>query len=137
MLFSNATYPKHQLPPTAAVYLEGFIEERKHADLDADTLEAQRAFALYSGSRDRVQAVMASDHCSQAAALLVNIEEMQWLIGGHYSIGGQLDLDREEVDCLRKVMESLEGLLRWHFENGAGELLPIAEYLGLVRGGGR
>src|SRR3546814_10356491 len=56
MLSSDATYPKHQLPPTAAVYLEGFIEERKHNDLDTDTFEAQRAFSLYSGARQRVTA---------------------------------------------------------------------------------
>ncbi|MGY2732784.1 hypothetical protein [Sphingomonas sp. UYP23] len=146
MLFAHTTYPVVPLSPIAAVFLEGFLanERCRATDHDLDEPNApepwlndedyQRACALYSGARDRARSAgPKSSHADQAAALLVLVDDLDRLLEGHFSRGAKLNLEDDEMQVLRDVRYGTAQLLRWHFENGAGALRPIAVDLGLVK----
>lgn len=144
MLFAHSSYPVMPLPPIAAVLLEGFEANERCRATDFDIeggpeplndLDYQRACALYSGARERARDAGGKDsHADQAATLLVMIDDLDRLLEGQWSIGSTLPLDDDEKGVLRGVRNAAVGLLRWHFENGAGALRPIADDLGLLTG---
>lgn len=144
MLRAHINYPVMPLPPIAAVLLEGFkANERCRAtDFDLEDanapkawesdVEYQRACAFYSGARDRALTAGPKDnHADQAAALLVMVDELNRLLEDHRTIG-EPPLDEAETAVIRSVREAAVQLLRWHFENGAGALRPVAADLGLI-----
>ena len=140
MLFAHANYPVMPLPPIAAVFLEGFEANERCRENDQEggaqlgDVEYQRACALYTGARDRALSAGPKDsHADQAAALLVMVDELDRLLEGHWSIGAKLPLDEDETAVIRSVREAAVQLLRWHFDNGAGALRPVAADLGLLK----
>lgn len=140
MLFKHITYPSAPLPPLAAILLEGFEANERCREHDREggaqmsALDYQRACALFTGARDRARECGPKDnHADQAATLLVMIDNLDELLDGNLSIGAQLPLDEDETNVLRGVRAAAVALLRWHFDNGAGALLPIAIDMGLVK----
>lgn len=140
MLFKHITYPSAPLPPLAAILLEGFEANERCRENDREggsqmsALDYQRACAFYTGARERARDVGRKDsHGDQAATLLVMIDNLDELLDGNLSIGGKLALDEDELAALRGARNAAVSLLRWHFDNGAGALLPIAIDMGLVK----
>lgn len=146
MLFAHSNYPVVPLSPIAASLLEGFEANEKCRATDFDIergpeplndLDYQRACVLYSGARERARDAGDKDsHADQASTLLVMIDDLDRLLEGHWSIGSTLPINDDETDVLRAVRNAAVSLLRWHFENGAGALRPIADDLGLFTGKG-
>lgn len=125
-----------------AVFLDAFLAERAFDEDDdnahsVDSVEAQRIYALYQGAAERARTCgELRGHDGQAAALLVVINEMENVLAGAYRSGGARDIAKKfepgEISDLTKVLDTLKMLLVWHFENGAGALLPIAQWLNLA-----
>jgi len=136
MLFAHVDYPVEPLPAVAAVYLEGFRANERCTLHDAlggteySDLDYQRDCALYTGAIERaLSAGPKTSHGDQAATLLAVISELNDFIGGAFS-GRSLDDDEKRPLVL--IRDGVATLLRWHFENGAGALRPIAEDLNLL-----
>lgn len=141
----NSTYPIKPMSAMPTVLLEAFLAERAFEDRpefnapDLDEPEAQRIYATYEGARQRALVVGGlAGHDAQAAALLVAIDELDTFLTGGVTVGGseavRSKLDAEELGAIHLAHQTMVRLLEWHFKNGAGALLPIADWMGLVRG---
>lgn len=139
----NNAYPQPPLSPIPQVLLDAFLAERAIEDAPdfdghkLDEVECQRAYALYAGARDRAASAGGHrSHDTQAAALLVGIDELDVFLDGGLTIGGEealrKKLGEEELGAIRKARNIMAGLLEWHFIEGAGALLPVADFMGLV-----
>lgn len=140
----NREYPTPPMSAIPEVLLEAFLaQEAIEADSDRlaevlDEVDTQRTYALYEGALVRARSCGGlAGHDMQAAAILAAIDRFNDLLSGAITIGGQKDLHAklttDELGTLNLVHEVLVDLLDWHFQNGAGRLLPLADWLGLVR----
>lgn len=136
-MLDRTTYPAKPLPPIAAVFLEAFEAARTadNAEADVSEIEQQRINTLEEGAFYRVRACGQFDsHQAQAASLLANINELETVLDGGLGLFAPAGNWRKD-DAHRALVEirhSLVKLLNWHFENGAGALLPVAMWLGLA-----
>jgi predicted thioredoxin/glutaredoxin len=141
----NSCYPTPPMTAIPTVLLEAFIAQRaleEDADKLAESLDeaaTQRVYALYEGASRRATVCGGlAGHDQQAAAILMAIQEFDQFLDGGLTVGSsralQAKLDQREMDTLHFVRNVLINLLDWHFKNGAGRLLPLADWLGLVRG---
>ena len=133
-------YPTPPLSPVPAILIESFkaeiasdTDESRHSD----DLEKQRIYSLFAGACQRATVCGGlQGHDAQAAAMLVAIKEFDTFLDGDMTIGGRdglaRKLDAEELAPLHFGRRVLTNLLEWHFKNGAGRLLPFAEWLGVV-----
>ncbi|RSY88069.1 hypothetical protein DAH66_06350 [Sphingomonas koreensis] len=138
----DRSYPQAELTAVPAVLLDAFLAERQLSDDDnlagkLDERETQQIYATFEGAQRRALACGGlRGHDCQAAAILVGLQELDGLLDGHLTVGGasgfQRKLDEDELGALRLVRKLLVDLLPWHFSNGAGALLPMADNLGLV-----
>jgi len=139
----ECSYHQAELAAVPAVLLDAFLaehwlDEDENLAARLDTREAQQIYATLEGARRRALVCGGlRGHDCQAAAILVGLEELDSLLKGSLTIGGVVELERklreDELDVMRLVRKLLVDLLPWHFQNGAGALLPIADNLGLVR----
>jgi hypothetical protein len=140
----NRDYPMPPLSAVPAILLNAFLAERCLED-DSDRLaeildeeSVQRTYALFEGACQRASVCGGlAGHGAQAAAMLVAIKEFDDFLQGGFTVGGDRELHKKlsesEMSALQCVRRILVRLLEWHFKNGAGRLLPIADWLGLVR----
>lgn len=144
MTMLSQNYPTPPMSAIPTVLLEAFTAERdveSDSDRLADVLDepaTQRIYALFEGACYRATVCGGlAGHDQQAAAMLVAIKEFDAFLDGGLTIGGQAGLhkklDAEEMEALHSVRRVMVSLLDWHFKNGAGRLLPFADWLGLVR----
>jgi hypothetical protein len=141
----NREYPMPPLSAIPATLLNAFLEEQRLEE-DSDRLaeildeeSTQRTYALFAGACQRASECGGlAGHDAQAAAILVAVKEFDDFLQGGFTVGGDSELNKKlnesEMDALRYVRRILVQLLDWHFKNGAGRLLPMADWLGLVRG---
>jgi hypothetical protein len=144
LIVLNRNYPTPTMTAIPTVLIEAFSAER---DIESDSeklaesldeTSTQRVYALFEGACQRaVTCGGLAGHDKQAAAMLVAIKEFDNFLMGGLTVGGDRELarklDDEEMGALQFVRRVLAGLLEWHFDNGAGRLLPFADWLGLVQ----
>lgn len=133
-----STYPIAPLPAIVAIWLESFVTMREREDNDSLDIDMQRIITMYEGSFDRVRRCGSFDtHAEQASALLATIQELDAILDGGlgtFSVDGMERSWRDNAvhRALTDIRGTLIKMLSWHFDNGAGALLPIAIWLGLA-----
>lgn len=142
----KASYPERPMGPIPTLLLQSLLaelalEERPGFDADAlDEVETQRIYATFEGVLARAKVCCGlAGHDAQAAALLASINDLDSFLDGGLTVGGtravERKLDHAELEAVKQARRTMVNLLDWHFENGAGALLPVAEWLGLVKSG--